>query len=125
MYGNEAAVRNCLNSIASFLLISLVYYSKLILTYICKEAKMKLLLSLILFFTLSLSSSFAGELDVNPYNQAELTLKLETFKSLVERNLSWRAKTTLLVERLKVSITSKRPFRARDLRELSEYTIPE
>lgn len=85
---------------------------------------MKLLSSLIIAVLFSFDL-FASSLSITPFNQDALTKRLLKFQSLVERNLVWRTKTTQVVVSMKDQHASGKAFKAKDIRLLSEYVIPE
>lgn len=62
---------------------------------------------------------------IQPVNQAELTNSLNNFQALVERNLVWRNKTSTLVTSLLKQRDQGLAFKAKDIRKLGEFVIPE
>lgn len=86
--------------------------------------KMRQLNSSILAF-LFCFDLFASSLSVIPFDQDGLSRKLQKFQSLVERNLVWRMKTTEVFLNMKGRHDSKKAFKSKDIKILSEYVIPE
>lgn len=85
------------------------------------EVRVRFLVALIVL--IQASTLLAGV--VQPVDQKQLTEKLEKFQSLVERNFVWRAKTTKIVLSMQDTMDKKLAFKAKDVRLLSEYVIPE
>ena len=86
------------------------------------EVRVRVFFAIILI--VQVSNVFAS-LSVQPVDQNRLTNQLETFQSLVERNLVWRTKTTQVVLSLQDQINKGLPFKAKDVRILSDFIIPE